>query len=143
MFNNDNNDDDDIMNSIGITSVHHIAIITSDYEKSKSFYMNILGFTIIKEVFRENRNSYKLDLALNNIYTIELFSFPNPPKRVSRPEACGLRHIAFKVKDLDKTVLYLESKDVIVDPIRIDEYTGKRFTFIADPDDLPIEFYEA
>ena len=143
MFNNDNNDDDDIMNSIGITSVHHIAIITSDYEKSKSFYMDILGFTIIKEVFRENRNSYKLDLALNNIYTIELFSFQNPPKRVSRPEACGLRHIAFKVKDLDKTVLYLQSKEVIVEHIRNDEHTGKRFTFIADPDDLPIEFYEA
>lgn len=138
MFNNN-----DISNSIGITSVHHIAIITSDYMKSKSFYIDILGFKIIKEVYREERNSFKLDLSLNDIYTIELFSFPNPPKRVSRPEACGLRHIAFKVNDLDKTVSYLQSKEVNVESIRIDEYTGKRFTFIADPDDLPIEFYES
>jgi glyoxylase I family protein len=129
-------------NKIDIVSVHHIAIICSDYNRSKSFYTDILGFTIIREVYRKERDSYKLDLALNNHYTIELFSFPTPPLRVSRPEACGLRHIAFAVNDLDTTVLTLQSKDVNVEPIRVDEYTGKRFTFIADPDDLPIEFYE-
>jgi len=129
-------------NKIDIVSVHHIAIICSDYNRSKSFYTDILGFTIIREVYRKERASYKLDLALNNHYTIELFSFPTPPVRVSRPEACGLRHIAFAVNDLDTTVLTLQSKDVNVEPIRVDEYTGKRFTFIADPDDLPIEFYE-
>ena len=129
-------------NKIDIVSVHHIAIICSDYNKSKSFYTDVLGFTIIREVYRKERDSYKLDLALNNHYTIELFSFPTPPVRVSRPEACGLRHIAFAVNDLDTTVLALQSKDVSVEPIRVDEYTGKRFTFIADPDDLPIEFYE-
>ena len=129
-------------NKIDIVSVHHIAIICSDYNKSKSFYTDVLGFTIIREVYRKERDSYKLDLALNNHYTIELFSFPTPPLRVSRPEACGLRHIAFAVNDLDTTVLTLQSKDVNVEPIRVDEYTGKRFTFIADPDDLPIEFYE-
>lgn len=129
-------------NKIDIVSVHHIAIICSDYNKSKSFYTDILGFTIIREVYRKERDSYKLDLALNNHYTIELFSFPTPPLRVSRPEACGLRHIAFAVNDLDTTVLTLQSKDVNVEPIRVDEYTGKRFTFIADPDDLPIEFYQ-
>lgn len=130
-------------NILDILSVHHIAIICSDYNKSKDFYTNILGFTIIQEVYRNERDSYKLDLALNNLYTIELFSFPNPPKRVSRPEAAGLRHIAFKVNDLDKVVLTLESKGVVVEAIRVDELTGKRFTFIADPDDLPIEFYES
>ena len=129
-------------NKIDIVSVHHIAIICSDYNKSKSFYTDVLGFTIIREVYRKERDSYKLDLALNNHYTIELFSFPTPPLRVSRPEACGLRHIAFAVNDLDTTVLTLQSKDVNVEPIRVDEYTGKRFTFIADPDDLPIEFYQ-
>ena len=131
-----------ISNNIGIVSVHHIAIICSDYDRSKLFYTDVLGFDIIREVYRKERDSYKLDLALNNHYTIELFSFPTPPLRVSRPEACGLRHIAFVVNDLDATVLKLQNKDVNVEPIRVDEYTGKRFTFIADPDDLPIEFYE-
>lgn len=125
-----------------LQDLHHIAIICSDYERSKKFYTDILGLEIIQEVFREERDSYKLDLALNGKYLIELFSFPNPPQRVSRPEATGLRHLAFSVEDLNHCVSFLNSKDVIVEPIRVDDTTGKRFTFIADPDDLPIEFYE-
>ncbi|WP_075352181.1 SMU1112c/YaeR family gloxylase I-like metalloprotein [Algoriphagus marinus] len=125
-----------------LQDLHHIAIICSDYERSKKFYTDILGLEIIQEVFREERDSYKLDLALNGKYLIELFSFPNPPQRVSRPEAAGLRHLAFSVEDLNYCVSFLNSKDVIVEPIRVDDTTGKRFTFIADPDDLPIEFYE-
>lgn len=122
--------------------VHHIAIICSDYSRSKKFYVDVLGFEIIHEVYRAERDSYKLDLAVNGNYVIELFSFPNPPLRVSRPEACGLRHIAFSVKDLDAEVDRLRSLGVEVESIRVDEYTGRRFTFFADPDDLPIELYE-
>lgn len=122
--------------------VHHIAIICSDYEKSKHFYTKILGLTIVQEVYRKERQSYKLDLALNGNYCIELFSFPNPPKRISRPEACGLRHLAFEVSNLDDIINHLNSNNIHSEPIRIDEFTGKRFTFIADPDALPIEFYE-
>lgn len=125
-----------------IHKIHHIAIICSDYQKSKAFYTDILGLTIIREIYREERQSYKLDLALNGVYTIELFSFPNPPERTSRPEACGLRHLAFEVNDIEKTVAFLSSKKITSEPIRTDETTQKRFTFIADPDDLPIEFYE-
>jgi glyoxylase I family protein len=125
-----------------INRIHHIAIICSDYYKSKQFYTEVLGMTVIKETFRAERNSYKLDLALNGVYTIELFSFPSPPERVSRPEAAGLRHLAFEVNDLDDTVAFLHQKNIKPEPIRTDEITGKRFTFIADPDDLPIEFYE-
>ena len=125
-----------------INKVHHIAIICSDYEVSKAFYTEVLGFTIIREVYRAERQSYKLDLAVNGIYTIELFSFPDPVKRPSRPEAAGLRHLAFEVDDLDLVIARMENKGVEVEPIRIDEFTGKRFTFIADPDQLPIEFYE-
>lgn len=125
-----------------INKTHHIAIICSDYQKSKAFYTDILGLTIIREIYREERQSYKLDLALNGVYTIELFSFPNPPERTSRPEACGLRHLAFEVNDIEKTVAFLSSKKITSEPIRTDETTQKRFTFIADPDDLPIEFYE-
>lgn len=127
---------------IFINKVHHIAIICSNYSKSKQFYIDILGLTVIQEIYREERDSYKLDLALNGNYIIELFSFPNPPKRPSRPEATGLRHLAFEVTDLDETVAFLNSKNIESEPIRIDEMTGKRFTFIADPDELPIEFYE-
>jgi glyoxylase I family protein len=126
-----------------INRVHHIAIICSDYLRSKQFYTEVLGMTIIKETFRSERNSYKLDLALNGVYTIELFSFPSPPQRVSGPEATGLRHIAFEVDDLDKTIALLKQKNIIAEPVRIDEITGKQFTFIADPDNLPIEFYES
>jgi glyoxylase I family protein len=130
------------MINLGISSVHHIAIICSDYAISKKFYAEKLGLTIVREVYREARDSYKLDLALGEHYIIELFSFPNPPTRPSRPEACGLRHLAFQVKNMEETVRQLTTVDINSEPIRIDEFTGKRFTFIADPDDLPIEFYE-
>lgn len=127
---------------LNINGIHHIAIICSDYEKAKSFYTEILGFQLIREIYREERQSYKADLSVNGEYQIELFSFPNPPQRPSRPEAAGLRHIAFEVDDVNKTVQLLLQKNIIAEPIRIDETTGKRFTFIADPDGLPIEFYE-
>ena len=122
--------------------VHHIAIICSDYETSKAFYTEVLGLQIIREVYREERLSYKLDLALNGRYIIELFSFPSPPQRPSRPEAAGLRHLAFEVDDIGSTVKELQNKCIVVEPIRVDEFTGKQFTFIADPDGLPIEFYQ-
>ncbi len=125
-----------------INKVHHIAVIASNYDVSKNFYTQILGLNIIREVYRKERNSYKLDLALNENDVIELFSFPNPPQRLSQPEATGLRHLAFEVDDLDETIVFLNSKNIISEPIRIDEFTGKRFTFIQDPDALPIEFYE-
>lgn len=125
-----------------LNKVHHIAIICSDYEVSKTFYTDVLGLTIIREVYRAERQSYKLDLALNGNYIIELFSFPDPAKRPSRPEAMGLRHLAFEVDDLDLVVSVLNTKGVEAEAIRIDEFTDKRFTFISDPDQLPIEFYE-
>lgn len=125
-----------------LNSVHHTAIICSDYEKSKHFYIDVLGLDVILEVYREERQSYKLDLALNGNYIIELFSFPNPPKRPSYPEACGLRHLAFEVDDIEKVILHLKDNRIEVEPIRVDEFTQKRFTFITDPDGLPIEFYE-
>lgn len=125
-----------------LNRVHHIAIICSNYEQSKAFYTDILGLSIIQEVHREERQSYKLDLALNGEYILELFSFPNPPQRVSTPEATGLRHLAFEVDDLDKIIEKLNTHNVSSEPIRIDETTHKRFTFISDPDNLPIEFYE-
>lgn len=127
---------------LSLNKIHHIAIICSDYERSKKFYTEFLGFTIIKETYRKERESYKLDLSLNGIYTIELFSFPNPPKRASRPEACGLRHLAFEVNDLSETLKELDHLKVSHEGIRLDEITNKRFTFISDPDGLPIEFYE-
>jgi glyoxylase I family protein len=122
--------------------VHHIAIICSDYKKSKLFYTDVLGFELIREIYREERQSYKSDLALNGEYVIELFSFPRPPQRVSQPEATGLRHIAFEVDDLNATVEALKNKNMVAEPIRMDTVTGKLFTFITDPDNLPIEFYE-
>lgn len=127
---------------LALNKIHHIAIICSDYPKSKHFYTQILGLTIIQEVYREERQSYKLDLALNGNYILELFSFPNPPQRPSKPEAAGLRHLAFEVDDLEQTITFLSSKNILSEPIRTDEMTSKRFTFIADPDILPIEFYE-
>jgi glyoxylase I family protein len=126
-----------------IKGVHHIAIICSDYQQSKKFYTESLGLTIVEEAYRKERDSYKLDLALNDQYIIELFSFPNPPARPSRPEACGLRHLAFSVDDIECAIDSLNSKGITTEPIRIDEFTGKRFTFFADPDGLPIELYEA
>ncbi len=125
-----------------LIKVHHIAIICSDYQKSKLFYTELLGLKEIQEIYREERNSYKLDLALNGEYIVELFSFPNPPKRASRPESCGLRHLAFEVNDIEQTRDYLVKSNITSEEIRIDEFTDKRFFFIADPDDLPIEFYE-
>jgi glyoxylase I family protein len=126
----------------GIQSLHHIAIICSDYEKSKRFYTEILGFQVKNEVYREERQSFKLDLSLNGHYLIELFSFPNPPNRLSRPESTGLRHIAFGVNNIEESCLFLKDNQIDTEDIRIDEYTGRKFTFFADPDDLPIEFYE-
>ena len=125
-----------------LNRIHHIAIICSDYQKSKHFYGEILGLKILREVYREERNSYKLDLEVGNQYQIELFSFPDAPARPSRPEAAGLRHLAFEVDNIDKAVQHINNLGVITEPIRIDEFTGKRFTFFADPDGLPIEFYE-
>lgn len=126
-----------------INKVHHIAIICSDYQKSKHFYTEILGLTILQEIYREERDSYKLDLALNDEYIVELFSFPNPSERPSRPEACGLRHLAFEVNDIEQTRDFLVQNNISSETIRIDEFTAKRFFFITDPDKLPIEFYEA
>jgi len=126
-----------------LSKVHHIALICSDYSRSKTFYTVVLGFEIIREVFREERNSYKLDLSLNGNYILELFSFPTPPPRPSRPEACGLRHLAFEVDHLDPILDHLKKHSLEAEPVRVDEFTGKRFTFLADPDGLPIEFYEA
>ena len=125
-----------------LKKIHHIAIICSNYEKSKQFYTEVLGLSIVKETYRAERQSYKLDLALGNVYQIELFSFPTPPLRPSRPEARGLRHLAFEVENLDLAVRTLKEKGIDIEPIRIDEITGKRFTFFADPDDLPLELYE-
>jgi glyoxylase I family protein len=122
--------------------IHHIAIICSDYSRSKHFYVDILGFKVLQEIYREGRKSYKLDLQVGDHYQIELFSFPGPPARVSRPEACGLRHIAFEVGDVEATARDLTARGVTVEPIRLDETTNKRFTFFADPDSLPIEIYE-
>jgi glyoxylase I family protein len=124
------------------TGIHHVAIICSNYERSKKFYVEVLGFSIIQETFRAERNSYKLDLRVGQNSQIELFSFPNPPQRVSKPEACGLRHLAFKVNDIEKAVIDLKSHNIDVEEMRIDEITGKKFTFFKDPDNLPLEIYE-
>lgn len=125
-----------------LNRVHHIAIICTNYQRSKEFYTDVLGLSIVREVYRKERDSYKLDLAVNDQYVIELFSFPNPPARPSRPEAAGLRHLAFEVDDIEAAVKELNAKNVFPEPIRIDEFTGKKFTFFADPDDLPLELYQ-
>ncbi|MCF2624935.1 VOC family protein [Fusobacterium perfoetens] len=125
-----------------INRIHHVAIICSDYKKSKEFYIEKLGFEIENEVYREERDSYKLDLKVAGIYQIELFSFPNPPERVNAPEARGLRHLAFEVNNLEETVTELNKKGIETEPVRIDEITGKKFTFFKDPDNLPLEVYE-
>lgn len=130
---------------MSISGVHHVAIICSDYARSKDFYTRVLGLKIIRETFRAERNSWKLDLAFADTPAapqIELFSFPNPPPRVSRPEAAGLRHLALTVNDLDGAVARLGSLGVACEPVRIDDLTGKRYTFFPDPDGLPIELYE-
>ena len=125
-----------------IRGVHHIAIICSDYPTSKRFYTEILGLRIVHEAYRETRRSYKLDLALPDGVQIELFSFPDPPPRPTRPEARGLRHLALRTDDLDGELQRLATHDIAAEPVRIDEFTGRRFTFIHDPDGLPIELYE-
>lgn len=127
---------------MNLKAIHHVAIICSDYQISKRFYTDVLGFEIISEVYRQERQSYKLDLSLNGLYCIELFSFPNPPERVSQPEAAGLRHLAFLVDDVASAREELVAKGISAEPIRIDEYTGKKFVFFFDPDGLPLELYE-
>lgn len=125
-----------------ISAIHHVAIICSDYARSKYFYTQVLGFEIVHETYRAERNSYKLDLSVNGQDMIELFSFPNPPERPSYPEARGLRHLAFAVEDLDAQVVQLTEHGIATEAIRIDEITGQRFTFFQDPDGLPLELYE-
>jgi glyoxylase I family protein len=125
-----------------LNRIHHVAIICSDYKRSRHFYTEILGLQIVREVYRAERQSYKLDLAVGDTYQIELFSFPNPPVRPSRPEARGLRHLAFEVDDLEENIQHLAAHGVATEPVRVDEWTGKRFTFLADPDGLPVELYE-
>jgi glyoxylase I family protein len=125
-----------------LSTVHHVALICSDYSKSKDFYTRILGLEVRAENYRTERDSWKLDLALPDGTQLELFSFPTPPARPSTPEACGLRHLAFVVRDLDVVVKWLETQAVDVEPIRVDEFTLKRFTFFKDPDGLPLELYE-
>lgn len=127
---------------LDLKGIHHIAIICSDYKKSKTFYTEILGFEVIQEIYREHRDSYKLDLALHGNYIIELFSFPNPAERPSYPEANGLRHLAFQVVDIEKQVKILNDFGIKTEPIRVDETSNKRFTFFTDPDGLPLELYE-
>ena len=128
---------------LNLKGVHHVAIICSNYTLSKHFYTEILGLKILQEVFRAERNSYKLDLAVNGVYQIELFSFPDPPERLSHPEGKGLRHLAFEVDDLSVSVAELTKNGILTEEIRIDEYSGKRFLFFSDPDGLPIELYES
>jgi glyoxylase I family protein len=123
-------------------SVHHAAIIASDYDRSRAFYRDVLGFEVVAENYRESRRSWKCDMRHGTV-RIELFSFPDPPPRPSRPEAVGLRHLAFAVTDVDAAAASLAAKGAIVEPVRVDEYTGRRFTFLADPDGLPLELYEA
>ncbi|MCM0042860.1 MAG: VOC family protein [Algoriphagus sp.] len=125
-----------------LSALHPIALICSDYALYKKFYTQVLGFKPIQEVYRAERRSYKLDLKLNGTYLIELFSFPVPPSRVTGLEACGLRHLAFAVADIQQEVQTLTNLGIKVEPIRVDEYTGKKFTFFSDPDELPIELYQ-
>jgi len=125
-----------------LNGIHHVAIICSNYEVSKHFYTHVLGFAVIDENYRKERQSYKCDLALPDGGQIELFSFPDAPERPSRPEAQGLRHLAFKVNDIEQVIAHLAQHQVTCEPIRIDPYTDKRFTFFADPDGLPLELYE-
>lgn len=127
---------------VRLLGVHHVAVIASDYGRSKRFYTETLGLTVVAETYRAARDSYKLDLRLPDGAQVELFSFPSAPPRPSRPEAQGLRHLAFRVEDLEATVVVLEARGVEVEPVRVDELTGRQFTFFADPDGLPLELYE-
>lgn len=125
-----------------LNKVHHIAIICSDYQRSLYFYTHVLGLKVIAEHYREQRKSYKTDLALGDEYVIELFSFPSPPQRVSNPEAVGLRHLAFEVNDISEVVAELDVLNIAHEEVRMDKFTGKHFLFFRDPDGLPIEVYE-
>jgi len=127
---------------MNVLSLHHVAIICSDYERSKRFYTEVLPFSVIRETYRAERDSWKLNLAIPGGTQIELFSFPTPPPRPTQPEARGMRHIAFLVENLDALIEDLTAKGIAVEPVRVDELTGQRFTFFADPDGLPIELYE-
>lgn len=126
-----------------LPAIHHVALICSDYARSKAFYTETLGFRIIREAYRAERDSWKLDLEVSPGVSLELFSFPSPPPRPSRPEAQGLRHLAFAVPDVDAVIATLQQRGVTCEPVRVDEFTDRRFTFFADPDGLPIELYEA
>ena len=126
---------------IKLDQIHHVAIIASDYEKSRAFYVDRLGFEVIREVYREERNDHILNLKAGDI-ELEVFGMPDPPKRVSNPEACGLRHLAFRVADMDEAVAWLNGLGIETEPVRWDPYTGKRMTFFRDPDDLPLELHE-
>lgn len=126
-----------------LSAIHHVALICSDYPRSKVFYSETLGLRIVREVYREARRSWKCDLEVSPGVQLELFSFPDAPPRPSRPEAQGLRHLAFAVPDVEAVVKVLQERGVVCEPIRIDEYTDRRFTFFADPDGLPIELYES
>ncbi len=130
------------MSAAIVDGFHHIAIICSDFSRSKRFYAELLGLPIIAEHYRAERDSYKLDLAIPGGGQIELFSFPNPPPRPSRPEAQGLRHLAFSVLDIDASIIRLNQAGIETEPVRVDPYTERRFTFFADPDGLPLELYE-
>ncbi|MCT4370586.1 VOC family protein [Yangia mangrovi] len=125
-----------------LQGLHHVALICGDYARSRAFYVELLGLEVIAETHRAERGSWKLDLAVPGGGQLELFSFPEPPERPSRPEAKGLRHLAFRVADVAEAVRWLEAAGVEVEPVRIDQLTRKRFTFFADPDGLPLELYE-
>lgn len=127
---------------MNIKAIHHIAILTDDYESSKAFYINVLGFKVLKETYRADRKSYKLDLGINNRYQIELFSFPEFKERASFPEQKGLRHLAFAVENIEQSVAELVANGVAVQGIRMDELTDKRFCFFNDPNGQPLELYE-
>lgn len=129
--------------SLEIEGFHHVAIIVSDYARSKQFYTEVLGAKVLAETYRVERESYKLDLQFPDGSQIELFSFPHPPKRLSYPEACGLRHLAFKVRDIESCVIYLKNKSIFCEPVRVDELTKMKYTFLKDPDNLPVELYQS
>lgn len=126
-----------------LQGLHHVALICGDYARSRAFYVDLLGLTVVAETHRAERGSWKLDLAVPGGGQLELFSFPEPPDRPSRPEAKGLRHLAFRVTDMAEAVRWLENEGIAVEPVRVDALTGKRFTFFADPDGLPLELYES
>lgn len=125
-----------------LSRIHHVAIIVSDYAVSRDFYVNKLGFPIVRENYRPERDDWKLDLRVNESTELEIFGVKNPPKRVNRPEACGLRHLAFHVDSVEETVAELEEKGILCEPVRTDAFTGKKMTFFADPDGLPLELHE-